>query len=124
MIMGKLVKGLLVIALILGIGAFFIESKTEGFQALTDNFLSDKEVKEYYVKTSSGDKKGKDYLYTFEGYDEDGNQQTVNKISGSQIKVRSILVKSMQKVYKESAGVKYQKTKCLRKHCKKSIYNG
>ncbi|WYJ81162.1 hypothetical protein DOK79_002746 [Enterococcus sp. DIV1094] len=80
MVMGKLVKGLLVVALVLGIGAFFIESKTEGFQALTDNFLSDKEVKEYYVKTSTGDKKGNDYLYTFDGYDEAGNQQTVKKM--------------------------------------------
>ena len=86
MIMGKLVKGLLAIVLILGIGAFFIESKTEGFQALTENFLSDKEVKEYYVKTSSGDKKGKDYLYTFEGYDEDGNQQTVKKLVDHELK--------------------------------------
>ncbi|MGL9741979.1 YxeA family protein [Enterococcus sp. DIV1368c] len=116
--MGKLVKGLLVIALILGIGAFFIESKTEGFQALTDNFLSDKGVKEYYVKTSSGNKKGKDYLYTFEGYDEDGNQQTVKKLVDHELKqgrYLKIYAKGMQGKGWSEVSEKEVPTKALQK---------
>lgn len=75
-------------------------------------------MKEYYVKTSSGDKKGKDYLYTFEGDDEDGNQQTVKKLVDHELKqgrYLKIYAKGMQGKGWSEVSEKEVPTKVLQK---------
>lgn len=73
-------KGLIGIILILGIGVTYLQTKTEGTQAFVDNFFSNKEAKAYYVVTNKGEKKGDNYLYMFNAYDEQGDQQVVKKL--------------------------------------------
>lgn len=84
--MKAIVKGFVVIALILGVGTFYVQTKTEGVQAFFDNYFSAKEVKEYYVVTNKPEEKGGKYLYTFHGYDKDGNEQIVKKMMGRELR--------------------------------------
>ncbi|MBH5316413.1 YxeA family protein [Paenibacillus sp. GSMTC-2017] len=96
--------GFIAIVLIFGVGGYYVESKTEGIQAFTDNYLSKKEVNHYYVMTGKGEKKGDKYLYAFDGYDADGNHQVVKKMLNRELRPDAYL-----KIYaKGSSGKGWQ----------------
>ncbi|WP_249727497.1 hypothetical protein, partial [Bacillus paralicheniformis] len=78
--MKLVIKVLAVFAIILGGTAYYLNTKTEGVHAFVDNFFSNKEIQDYYAVVDKGEKKYGEYLYTFKGYIEDGNQQIIKTI--------------------------------------------
>ncbi|MGG2017373.1 YxeA family protein [Bacillus sp. S10(2024)] len=84
--MRTILKVVVVVAILCGAGAFYLQSKTEGLQAFVDNFFSNKEVKACYAISNQGEKKGDSYLYAFTAYDREGNKQVVKKMINRELR--------------------------------------
>lgn len=84
--MRTILKVVVVVAILCGAGAFYLQSKTEGLQAFVDNFFSNKEVKACYAVSNKGEKKGDSYLYAFTAYDREGNKQVVKKMINRELR--------------------------------------
>ncbi|WIY61251.1 YxeA family protein [Bacillus arachidis] len=83
--MKLVIKVLAVFAIILGGTAYYLQTKTEGVQAFVDNFFSNKEIQDYYAVINKAEKIDDEYLYTLNGYSENGKQQTIKKMVNHQL---------------------------------------